>query len=170
MKYKYLPETTVQLKNNFLNCFDTIQEITCHPHPTLDLAILEFADADLRSLQVAHDAHGAAGLAAGRAHHLGALQVILRAAVRKIQPDDIHAGAEHLLEDFGIVRCRAERGHDLGAAGHVGSGLFFFAGTHSELDDPASLSFPRGGLFRMLRRAAPQSLKRNEGIPPLALP
>jgi hypothetical protein len=42
LKYKYLPETTVQLKNNFLNCFDTIQEITCHPHPTLDLAILEF--------------------------------------------------------------------------------------------------------------------------------
>lgn len=42
MKYKYLPETTVQLKNNFLNCFDAISEITCHPHPTLDLAILEF--------------------------------------------------------------------------------------------------------------------------------
>lgn len=42
MKYKYLPETTVQLRNNFLNCFDTISEITCHPHPTLDLAILEF--------------------------------------------------------------------------------------------------------------------------------
>ncbi|HQW85420.1 MAG TPA: serine protease [Ferruginibacter sp.] len=42
LKYKYLPETTVQLKNNFLNCFDTIKEITCHAHPTLDLAILEF--------------------------------------------------------------------------------------------------------------------------------
>lgn len=42
LKYKYLPETTVQLKNNFLNCFDTISEITCHAHPTLDLAILEF--------------------------------------------------------------------------------------------------------------------------------
>lgn len=42
LKYKYLPETTVQLKSNFLNCFDTIREITCHAHPTLDLAILEF--------------------------------------------------------------------------------------------------------------------------------
>ena len=42
MKYKYLPETTVQLKNNFLNCFDKIDEIVCHAHPTLDLAILEF--------------------------------------------------------------------------------------------------------------------------------
>lgn len=42
LKYKFLPETTVQLKNNFLNCFDSISEITCHAHPTLDLAILEF--------------------------------------------------------------------------------------------------------------------------------
>ena len=42
MKYKYTAETTVQLKNNFLNCFDKIDEIVCHAHPTLDLAILEF--------------------------------------------------------------------------------------------------------------------------------
>ncbi|MEZ5029125.1 MAG: hypothetical protein R2765_10125 [Ferruginibacter sp.] len=44
LKYKYLPETVVQLKNNFLNCFDTISEITRHAHPTLDLnaSILEF--------------------------------------------------------------------------------------------------------------------------------
>lgn len=42
IKYKYNRETTVQLKNNFLNCFDQIKEITGHAHPTLDLAILEF--------------------------------------------------------------------------------------------------------------------------------
>ena len=42
LKYRYLPETTIQLKNNFLNCFDSIHEITCHSHPALDLAILEF--------------------------------------------------------------------------------------------------------------------------------
>lgn len=42
MKYKYQANSTVQLKNNFLNCFDKIDEITCHAHPTLDLAILEF--------------------------------------------------------------------------------------------------------------------------------
>lgn len=42
IKYKYHADTTVQLKNNFLNCFDKIDEITCHAHPTLDLAILEF--------------------------------------------------------------------------------------------------------------------------------
>ena len=42
LKYKYNNETTVQLKNMFMNCFDKIEAITCHAHPTLDLAILEF--------------------------------------------------------------------------------------------------------------------------------
>ncbi len=42
IKYKYAKETTVQLKNNFLNCFDKLEQITTHVHPTLDLAIIEF--------------------------------------------------------------------------------------------------------------------------------
>jgi hypothetical protein len=42
LKFKYTNETTVQLKNNFMNCFDKIEQIVCHAHPTLDLAILEF--------------------------------------------------------------------------------------------------------------------------------
>jgi len=42
LSYQYTKETTVQLKNNFLNCFDKIEQIICHVHPTLDLAILEF--------------------------------------------------------------------------------------------------------------------------------
>ena len=42
MKYKYNADTTVQLRNNFLNCFDKIEQIVCHAHPTLDLAIIEF--------------------------------------------------------------------------------------------------------------------------------
>ena len=41
-KYKYTKETTIQLKNNFLNCFDKLEQIVCHVHPTLDLAIMEF--------------------------------------------------------------------------------------------------------------------------------
>ncbi len=45
-KYKYRKETTVQLKNNFINCFDKIEQITCHTHPTLDLAIMEFKGFD----------------------------------------------------------------------------------------------------------------------------
>lgn len=42
LKYKYGKETTVQLKNNFLNCFDKLEQIVSHVHPTLDLAIVEF--------------------------------------------------------------------------------------------------------------------------------
>src|SRR5215210_541006 len=42
VKYRYTKETAVQMKNNFLNCFDKIDQITFHTHPTLDLAILEF--------------------------------------------------------------------------------------------------------------------------------
>jgi Trypsin-like peptidase domain len=45
-KYKYNKDATVQLKYNFLNCFDKISEITCHAHPTLDLAIMEFKGFD----------------------------------------------------------------------------------------------------------------------------
>jgi len=41
-KYKYAKETTIQLKNNFLNCFDKIEQIVTHAHPTADLAVLEF--------------------------------------------------------------------------------------------------------------------------------
>ncbi len=41
-KYQYTKETTVQQRNNFLNCFDKIEAITFHEHPSLDLAILEF--------------------------------------------------------------------------------------------------------------------------------
>jgi hypothetical protein len=42
VKYSYNKGSTIQLKNNFLNCFDKIEQIVCHVHPTLDLAILEF--------------------------------------------------------------------------------------------------------------------------------
>ncbi len=41
-KYKYAKETTIQIKNNFLNCFDKIEQIVTHAHPTSDLAILQF--------------------------------------------------------------------------------------------------------------------------------
>ena len=36
----------MQLKNNFLNCFDKIEEITCHAHPTIDVAVLIFKGFD----------------------------------------------------------------------------------------------------------------------------
>lgn len=42
LKYKYLPETTIQLKSSFIDSVDAISRITCHLHPTLDLAIVKF--------------------------------------------------------------------------------------------------------------------------------
>ncbi len=45
-KYQYKQETTIQLKNNFLNCVDRFSELTCFFHPTLDLAILVFKGFD----------------------------------------------------------------------------------------------------------------------------
>ena len=41
-KYQYQPETLIQIKNNFMDCVDRIQELTWHLHPTLDLAIIRF--------------------------------------------------------------------------------------------------------------------------------
>ncbi|MDO9374067.1 MAG: hypothetical protein Q7T76_06605 [Ferruginibacter sp.] len=42
VKYSYTKEATIQLKNTFLNCFDKLEAITTHIHPTLELAILVF--------------------------------------------------------------------------------------------------------------------------------
>jgi hypothetical protein len=42
LKYKFKKETAVQVKNNFVNCFDTISGMTYHAHPILDLAIIIF--------------------------------------------------------------------------------------------------------------------------------
>ena len=42
LKYKYSKESSIQIKNNFINCFDKIEQITVHTHAELDLSILEF--------------------------------------------------------------------------------------------------------------------------------
>ena len=44
LKYKYRPESTVQLKNNFVGAVDKMSGFTWHMHDTLDLAILKFND------------------------------------------------------------------------------------------------------------------------------
>lgn len=41
-KYNYKNDITEQLKNQFVNCVDTLTNIKYHTHPTLDLAIIEF--------------------------------------------------------------------------------------------------------------------------------
>jgi hypothetical protein len=44
MKYKYSPETVVQVKNTFVGCVDSMSGFTTHIHPKYDLAILKFND------------------------------------------------------------------------------------------------------------------------------
>lgn len=44
MKYKYHPDATIQMKNTFVDCVDSMSGFTWHVHPTLDLAILKFND------------------------------------------------------------------------------------------------------------------------------
>jgi hypothetical protein len=42
LKYMYKKDTTVQIKNKFMNSVDTINNLKCIAHPTLDLAIIIF--------------------------------------------------------------------------------------------------------------------------------
>jgi hypothetical protein len=44
LKYKYKPESIVQIKNNFLDCVDKPSGFTMHTHPEYDLAIVKFND------------------------------------------------------------------------------------------------------------------------------
>ena len=81
-----------------------------------DAPVLEFADADLRPLQVGHDADGAPGLAAQVPDELGARTVVVGGPVREVHPHDVDAGADHAFEHHGVARCGPERGDDLGAA------------------------------------------------------
>ena len=41
-KNGFKKDSIIQIKNNFVNCFPGITHFTCHLHPTLDLAIIEF--------------------------------------------------------------------------------------------------------------------------------
>ncbi|MEO6404428.1 MAG: trypsin-like peptidase domain-containing protein [Ferruginibacter sp.] len=44
LKYKYNADSIIQIKNNFIDCVDTMSGFTWHNHPTLDLAIIKFND------------------------------------------------------------------------------------------------------------------------------
>jgi len=85
------------------------------------LALGELADPDLGPLQVGHDAHLPASAAGGLAHQVRPVDVVLRLAVREVQPHDVDAGTDHGFEDLGGTGCGAEGGNDLGSAlGHEG--------------------------------------------------
>ena len=42
LKYHYQPESTIQLKNNFVDSVDSLRGFKVHLHPSLDLAIIQF--------------------------------------------------------------------------------------------------------------------------------
>lgn len=44
LKYKFNPDTTIQVKHNFIASVDKMSGFSCFVHPTLDLAILKFND------------------------------------------------------------------------------------------------------------------------------
>jgi hypothetical protein len=44
LKYNYNPDSYVEIRNNFLDCIDSMSGFTCHVHPTYDLAIVKFND------------------------------------------------------------------------------------------------------------------------------
>ena len=44
LKYKYADESIIQVKNNFVDCVDSMSGFTWHLHPKHDLAILKFND------------------------------------------------------------------------------------------------------------------------------
>ena len=79
-----------------------------------DLAFGELAHADLGALQVGHDGHLAAGALRGLAHQTGAVDMVLRLAVAEVQAHDIHACADHGLQQGRITGSRTEGGNDFG--------------------------------------------------------
>ena len=64
----------------------------------LDLAILEFAHPDFRSLQIGHDGDLATASGSSITHHLRPRNMIFCGAVREIEPHDIDPGPQHALQ------------------------------------------------------------------------
>ncbi len=80
------------------------------------LMILEQPGANLRPLQVGQDAERLVLFLAHLANFLDDGDFALVGAVRKIQADDIDAGADHVANHGLGVRGRPKRGDNLGAA------------------------------------------------------
>ncbi|MCY1538559.1 hypothetical protein D9M68_741070 [compost metagenome] len=86
---------------------------TRHQH---HLALGKLAHADLGALQVGHDADLAARTLRRLTHQGGAVDVVLRGAVREVQSHHVDAGADHRLQQGGIAGSGPEGGDDLGGA------------------------------------------------------
>jgi hypothetical protein len=75
--------------------------------------IFESPYPDFGTLQVPHYTHIATAFTGGLAQHAGALPMLLRIPVRKIDASDIETGLYHLAQHFLVVGRRAQRRDDL---------------------------------------------------------
>ena len=70
------------------------------------------AGADLRPAQVLEDGHNLRRARGGRANPVERLGVRFVRAVGEIEPADVDAGVDELLDDLVAATCRADRGDD----------------------------------------------------------
>ena len=77
----------------------------------------------LNTLQVDQHANGAAPCPGKRTHKLGAVDMVLRRAVGKIETNNVQAGFHQPVECLGIRTGGAQRGNDFGSANHGGCGV-----------------------------------------------
>ena len=101
-----------------------------------------------RSWRIATWPPGAAG---GLAHELRGLGVLLGAAVREVQPRDVHAGVDHADEHLGVARGGADRGDDLRAAHHRRSTVHTCS--PGRVDNVSAMSIETEDELEGLRRA-----------------
>ena len=83
------------------------------------LVILEFAGADLGTLEVGEDTDRLALFLGDGAHHLDEFSLLGVGAVGEVETGHVEAGANQLAEDLGGAAGGAERGNNLGAAGEI---------------------------------------------------
>ena len=83
-------------------------------------AILQPAGANLRALQVAHDADWLVLFARDLAHHLDQFQLFRVRSMRKVEAGNIEAGSDKLTKYWFLIRRRAKRPDDFRAATLIG--------------------------------------------------
>src|SRR5262249_38718159 len=81
------------------------------------LSVGEFSDANLRPLQIRHDADLARQRTPDLAHEPRTLEMIFGCSMRKIEPDDVDAGGDHSMQNARIAARGTERRDNLGGAG-----------------------------------------------------
>ena len=81
-----------------------------------DFAVFEFADTNLRALQIGHDGNLATASSGYLAHQRGAGHMISRFAVREIETHDIDTGFDHPVQYLTAAGSGANGGNNLGSS------------------------------------------------------